>query len=105
MEQYVITSPFKDNILAGKVSPRLILSMLFLNFPQTLLISGGATGIGFGICKVFASHGAKIAMMGRREEVLKAAVEKLTVAGLKKTKIEDSNKDALNDNKKCWKKR
>jgi len=59
-------SPFKNDILANKV----------------VFITGGATGIGFGICKVLGSHGAKIGMMARRKNNLDEAVANLTKLGI-----------------------
>lgn len=41
------------------------------------LVTGGGTGIGFGISKAMIEAGAKVVITGRREEILKAAVEKL----------------------------
>ncbi len=41
------------------------------------VITGGGTGLGLGISKAFLSAGAKIVISGRREEVLKEAVEEL----------------------------
>jgi len=64
-ERFVVKSPFKTDILTGK----------------TLLISGGATGIGFGIATVFAQHGARVVIMGRRQNVLDEAVKKFTDQG------------------------
>ncbi|MBC7658597.1 MAG: SDR family oxidoreductase [Chitinophagaceae bacterium] len=55
------SSPFKSDILKGKVA----------------FITGGGSGINFGIAQALAAHGAHIAMMGRREEVLKKACEEL----------------------------
>lgn len=44
------------------------------------LITGGGTGIGFAIADVFAKQGAKVAVSGRRPDVLKRAVAKLEAA-------------------------
>ena len=41
------------------------------------LITGGGTGLGFGISKAYLKAGAKVVITGRRESVLKEAVEKL----------------------------
>lgn len=41
------------------------------------LITGGGTGIGFGIAQEFIEAGAKVIIVGRREPVLKKAVEEL----------------------------
>jgi len=49
---------------------------------RVLLISGGGTGIGFGICQGFGRLGCKIVMCGRRQEVLNEACEKLKAEGI-----------------------
>lgn len=52
--------------------------MLKLDFTnKTAVISGGGTGIGFSIAKSFLSSGANIIISGRREKMLKKAVEEL----------------------------
>jgi peroxisomal 2,4-dienoyl-CoA reductase len=56
-----LTSPFKSDALKG----------------QVCLIVGGGTGICFGIAQIFGRHGAKLALMGRRENVLQEACQKL----------------------------
>lgn len=60
-------SPFKPDILKGKVA----------------FITGGGSGINFGVAKALAAHGAAIAIMGRREEVLKNAAAELSKFGVK----------------------
>lgn len=40
---------------------------------EIALISGGGTGIGFAIAECFAAAGARVVVVGRREEVLKDA--------------------------------
>ncbi len=50
-------SVFKNDCLAGEV----------------LLITGGGSGIGFGIAKTLSEHGAKVMLFGRREDVLQEA--------------------------------
>ena len=42
---------------------------------KAILITGGGTGIGNSIAKKYGSLGAKIAILGRREEILKEAVD------------------------------
>ncbi len=42
---------------------------------KTALITGGATGIGWGIAKALSAAGCRVAISGRREEVLRGAVE------------------------------
>ena len=44
---------------------------------NTVLVTGGATGIGFGIVKYFYEHGSTVIVCGRREEALLAAKSKL----------------------------
>lgn len=59
-------SPFKPDVLKGKVA----------------LITGGGSGIGFEISSQFGKHGASIAIMGRRKQVLDAAVSDLRSLGI-----------------------
>jgi gluconate 5-dehydrogenase len=44
---------------------------------EVALITGGATGLGFGIASSFVAVGAKVVLAGRREDELKKAVSKL----------------------------
>ncbi|GMY33238.1 peroxisomal 2,4-dienoyl-CoA reductase [Fagus crenata] len=59
-------SPFKAEILKGKVA----------------LITGGGSGIGFEISTQFGKHGASIAIMGRRKQILDSAVSALHSLGI-----------------------
>eukprot|EP01111_Echinosteliopsis_oligospora_P000880 TRINITY_DN1107_c0_g1_i1.p1 TRINITY_DN1107_c0_g1~~TRINITY_DN1107_c0_g1_i1.p1 ORF type:complete len:279 (+),score=101.28 TRINITY_DN1107_c0_g1_i1:75-911(+) len=59
-------SVFKNDVLKGKVA----------------FVSGGGSGINFGIVRFLGKHGAKIAIMGRRKEVLEKACEQLTSEGI-----------------------
>ncbi|XP_062115702.1 peroxisomal 2,4-dienoyl-CoA reductase [(3E)-enoyl-CoA-producing]-like [Humulus lupulus] len=59
-------SPFRDVIMKGKVA----------------LITGGASGIGFEISTQFGKHGASIAIMGRRKQVIDSAVSALRSLGI-----------------------
>ena len=44
---------------------------------ETALITGGGTGLGFGIAKSFVQAGAQVVLVGRRVGILKEAVNKL----------------------------
>ncbi|GJN26466.1 hypothetical protein PR202_gb14398 [Eleusine coracana subsp. coracana] len=59
-------SPFRADVVKGKVA----------------LITGGGSGIGFEIATQLARHGAHVAIMGRRGEVLDKAVAVLRLQGL-----------------------
>jgi len=88
-----ITSPFKNGILNGNVA----------------IITGGGSGINFGIAEALAEHGCKIAIMGRRQEVLDKAVSSLKqkyrvdAVGVRGDvrNYEDCQK-AIEDTKRCF---
>jgi NAD(P)-dependent dehydrogenase (short-subunit alcohol dehydrogenase family) len=44
---------------------------------ETIVITGGGTGLGFGMAKCFVQCGAKVVLVGRRSEVLKKAAAEL----------------------------
>jgi len=44
---------------------------------ETALITGGGTGLGFGMAKCLAAAGAKVVLVGRREKELKVAARKI----------------------------
>ncbi|HUR69255.1 MAG TPA: SDR family oxidoreductase [Candidatus Thermoplasmatota archaeon] len=52
-------SPFRDDLFAGK----------------SVVITGGATGMGLAMTHAFAAHGARVLICSRKEENLKAAAE------------------------------
>lgn len=45
---------------------------------HTVLITGGATGIGFALAKKFHSAGNRVILVGRREEALRQAADQLS---------------------------
>ncbi len=49
---------------------------------KVIVITGGATGIGFGFAKAFGKEGAKIVISARRENRLQEAVANLTEMGI-----------------------
>ena len=59
-------SPFRADVVKGKVA----------------LVTGGGSGICFEIAVQLARHGAQVAIMGRRREVLDKAVAALRSQGL-----------------------
>ncbi|KAK9267848.1 hypothetical protein L1049_010284 [Liquidambar formosana] len=59
-------SPFRPDILKGKVA----------------LLTGGGSGIGYEISRQLGKHGAFIAIMGRRKNVLDSAVSSLRSFGI-----------------------
>ncbi len=44
---------------------------------KTALVTGGGTGLGYAIAEAFVQAGAKVVITGRREHILKEAVDKL----------------------------
>jgi uncharacterized oxidoreductase len=44
---------------------------------HTVLVTGGATGIGFGIAELFAAAGSRVIISGRRQEALDQATKRL----------------------------
>ena len=44
---------------------------------QVVIVTGGATGIGYGIAEAFVAAGAKVAIGSRRADVVQSAVETL----------------------------
>lgn len=65
-------SPFNSTVVKGQVA----------------LITGGGSGIGFEIASQFGKHGASIAIMGRRKQVLDDAVTALRSLGIPAIGIE-----------------
>jgi len=59
-------SPFRPDLLAGR----------------SALVTGGGSGICFGIARELGRHGARLVLMGRRLEVLEEACAKLRAEGV-----------------------
>lgn len=60
------SSPFKNDILKSKVA----------------VITGGGSGICYGIAEIFGKHGAKVIILGRRKNVLEESCSKLEKQGI-----------------------
>ena len=60
------TSPFRSDLFADHVA----------------FVTGGATGIGKEICRVFGRHGARIAIASRKQEALDAVAAELEGEGI-----------------------
>jgi peroxisomal 2,4-dienoyl-CoA reductase len=60
-------SPFRPDVVRGKAA----------------LVTGGGSGICYEIAAQLARHGASVAIMGRRREVLDKAVAALRAEGLR----------------------
>lgn len=61
-----MTSDFRADLMAGKV----------------IVVTGGASGIGLGICTAAGLHGAKVVIGSRRVEVVQEACEQLRAQGV-----------------------
>src|SRR4051794_10204603 len=44
---------------------------------ETAVITGGGTGIGLATAKAFAASGARVVIVGRREDVLQSAITEI----------------------------
>jgi len=66
MKSWVRSSPFRADALTDRV----------------VLATGGGSGIGFEVCRQLGLHGAKVCIMGRRENFLKDACEKFRSQGI-----------------------
>ncbi len=48
---------------------------------KSVLITGGGTGLGKGVARILAEHGATVHLWGRRAEVLQAAADEINALG------------------------
>lgn len=71
-------SPFRPDVLRDTVA----------------LITGGGTGICFGIAQELGRHGAKLMLMGRRLEVLEEACTALRKEGIEANAVQGDVRDA-----------
>ncbi|KAK7037471.1 hypothetical protein VNI00_010963 [Paramarasmius palmivorus] len=62
---------------------------------KTALVTGAGTGVGLIIAKGFAVHGAKVYITGRREDVLKSAVEKHSDLNLVALPMDVTSKESI----------
>lgn len=70
-------SPFRDDTLRGKVA----------------FITGGGSGIGYEIARQLGLHGAKIAIMGRRQQVIQDSAQKLQSEGFEAVGVQGDVRD------------
>jgi peroxisomal 2,4-dienoyl-CoA reductase len=68
---------FRPDLLAGRVA----------------LVTGGGTGIGFGIASCLGAAGASVALASRKPEHLESAAERLRAAGTQVTTVETNVRD------------
>jgi gluconate 5-dehydrogenase len=61
---------------------------------EVALITGGATGLGFGVAQCFIDAGAKVVLLGRRREVLEEAAGKLGGGAAARFVVADVTDDA-----------
>lgn len=65
---------------------------------KTALVTGGATGIGWGIARALAAAGCRVAIAGRREEALRAAAAQWTGSPAVETRTVDvANRASVRD--------
>jgi len=64
---------------------------------KVAIITGGSTGIGEGIAKIFKSEGAKITICGRRKELLDKVVDKIGIDDVLALQCDVSKTDQVKD--------
>ncbi|KAJ8104916.1 hypothetical protein ONZ43_g7632 [Nemania bipapillata] len=76
-DEYALTNPFHNNTYAGISPSRPELSQA----GKTVVITGGSSGIGYGIAQGFvAASAARVIILGRRADVVAAAATRLASA-------------------------
>jgi FlaA1/EpsC-like NDP-sugar epimerase len=86
-EEYNLPANLKILIawIAGRTTRHMEPNSVFSNTVlegRVALLTGGGSGIGLEIATQFGKHGAKVAIMGRRQQVLDAAVSYLESHGI-----------------------
>jgi FlaA1/EpsC-like NDP-sugar epimerase len=86
-EEYYLLANLNNLIawIAGRTTRHMEPNSVFSNTVlegRVALITGGGSGIGLEIATQFGKHGAKVAIMGRRQQVLDAAVSYLESHGV-----------------------
>ena len=61
------------------------------------LVTGGGTGIGFGCARRLLEHGAEVLIVGRRDDVLQDALERLRKNSRHQCKQDHSKKDDIRE--------
>ncbi|CAF2369962.1 unnamed protein product [Rotaria sp. Silwood2] len=64
---------------------------------STVLITGGSSGIGFGLAQCFIQAGASVLITGRREQQLKEAADELNRTGKKKVIFRLNDVEKVNE--------
>ena len=64
---------------------------------KNALITGGGTGIGYGIAETMLREGANVTIAARREDVLADAVQKLVESGIEAERIQSTPCDVVDE--------
>ena len=64
---------------------------------RTVVVTGAGTGIGRGIAQAFVAEGARVALLGRREEKLREAVQELEPGRAMTYQCDVSDRSMVND--------
>jgi len=72
---YKRSKPLASRIMSSSSNNKFAVQNLFNVQDWVVVISGGGTGIGLMIAQAFANNGARVYILGRREDALCRAVE------------------------------